>query len=123
MEICLFPHRCNTSIAYLSLFSEEGKRIPPEGFVFFKEVSYGKQVKGYNHLFQTLSPQSVFYFPSFLSVFGAYSMDVITSTSFGVNIDSMNNPQDPFVKEIKKLVKFDFSFQLFIFICKLAPAH
>ncbi|KAJ6659734.1 hypothetical protein lerEdw1_018449 [Lerista edwardsae] len=39
-------------------------------------------------------------------VFGCYSMDVITSTSFGVNIDSMNNPKDPFVKEIQKLTKF-----------------
>ncbi|XP_061455417.1 cytochrome P450 3A9-like [Rhineura floridana] len=39
-------------------------------------------------------------------VFGAYSMDVVTSTSFGVNIDSMNNPGDPFVKEIQKLTKF-----------------
>ncbi|XP_053131997.1 cytochrome P450 3A29-like isoform X2 [Hemicordylus capensis] len=39
-------------------------------------------------------------------VFGAYSMDVVTSTAFGVNIDSMNNPKDPFVKEIKKLTKF-----------------
>ncbi|XP_003228211.1 cytochrome P450 3A9 [Anolis carolinensis] len=39
-------------------------------------------------------------------VFGAYAMDVVTSTSFGVNIDSMNNPKDPFVKEIQKLTKF-----------------
>ncbi|XP_068941481.1 cytochrome P450 3A4-like [Petaurus breviceps papuanus] len=41
-------------------------------------------------------------------IFGAYSMDVITSTSFGVNIDSMNNQNDPFVREIKKLIKFSF---------------
>nr|XP_021535712.1 cytochrome P450 3A12-like [Neomonachus schauinslandi] len=41
-------------------------------------------------------------------IFGAYSMDVITSTSFGVNIDSLNNPQDPFVENTKKLLKFDF---------------
>uniref|UniRef100_A0A8C0GPI5 unspecific monooxygenase n=1 Tax=Chelonoidis abingdonii TaxID=106734 RepID=A0A8C0GPI5_CHEAB len=52
-------------------------------------------------------------------IFGAYSMDVVTSTSFGVNIDSMNNPKDPFVKEIKKLVKFNFFDPLFIliFVC------
>lgn len=42
-----------------------------------------------------------------VSIFGAYSMDVITSTSFGVNVDSLNNPQDPFVEKIKKLLKFD----------------
>ncbi|XP_037669450.1 LOW QUALITY PROTEIN: cytochrome P450 3A8-like [Choloepus didactylus] len=41
-------------------------------------------------------------------VFGAYSLDVITSTSFGVNMDSLSNPQDPFVQKVKKLVKFDF---------------
>ncbi|XP_014652589.1 PREDICTED: cytochrome P450 3A12 isoform X6 [Ceratotherium simum simum] len=41
-------------------------------------------------------------------ILGAYSMDVITSTSFGVNIDSLNNPQDPFVENCKKLLRFDF---------------
>ncbi|KAF3813919.1 hypothetical protein GH733_017951, partial [Mirounga leonina] len=55
-------------------------------------------------------------------IFGAYSMDVITSTSFGVNIDSLNNPQDPFVENTKKLLKFDlldpffFSVSLFPFL-------
>ncbi|XP_005367120.1 cytochrome P450 3A9 [Microtus ochrogaster] len=44
---------------------------------------------------------------SMKDIFGAYSMDVITSTSFGVNVDSLNNPQDPFVEKIKKLLKFD----------------
>ncbi|KAM9210123.1 cytochrome P450 3A4-like isoform 2-T2 [Dugong dugon] len=42
------------------------------------------------------------------SIFGAYSMDVITSTSFGVNIDSLNNPQDPLVQNVGKLLKFSF---------------
>ncbi|EGV96296.1 Cytochrome P450 3A9 [Cricetulus griseus] len=41
-------------------------------------------------------------------IFGAYSMDVITGTSFGVNVDSLNNPQNPFVQKVKKLLKFNF---------------
>ncbi|XP_025971986.2 cytochrome P450 3A12-like isoform X2 [Dromaius novaehollandiae] len=41
-------------------------------------------------------------------IFGAYSMDVVASTSFSVNIDSMNNPSDPFVTNIKKFLKFNF---------------
>ena len=44
---------------------------------------------------------------SLLSIFGAYSMDVITSTSFGVSVNSLNNPQDPFVEKAKKLLKAD----------------
>ncbi|XP_066496518.1 cytochrome P450 3A9-like [Tiliqua scincoides] len=47
---------------------------------------------------------------------GAYSMDVITSTSFGVNTDSINNPEDPFVKEARKLTKFDLFSPLFILL-------
>ncbi|KAK2508370.1 hypothetical protein MC885_001567 [Smutsia gigantea] len=47
-------------------------------------------------------------------IFGAYSMDVITSTSFGVNVDSLNNPQDPFVENAKKLFRFDFLDPLFL---------
>uniref|UniRef100_A0A8D1EZE9 unspecific monooxygenase n=1 Tax=Sus scrofa TaxID=9823 RepID=A0A8D1EZE9_PIG len=41
-------------------------------------------------------------------IFGAYSMDVITSTAFGVNVDSLNNPRDPFVQYARKLLRFDF---------------
>ena len=51
---------------------------------------------------------------SMKDIFGAYSMDVITATSFGVNIDSLNNPQDPFVEKIKKLLKFDIFDPLFL---------
>ncbi|KFO91421.1 Cytochrome P450 3A29, partial [Buceros rhinoceros silvestris] len=49
-------------------------------------------------------------------IFGAYSMDVVTSTSFSVNIDSMSNPSDPFVTNIKKFLKFSFLSPLFIFL-------
>ncbi|XP_041419690.1 cytochrome P450 3A30-like [Xenopus laevis] len=37
-------------------------------------------------------------------VIGAYSLDVMTSTSFSVNIDSLNKPSDPFVIHMKKLL-------------------
>ncbi|KAI4889690.1 hypothetical protein NFI96_028998 [Prochilodus magdalenae] len=47
-------------------------------------------------------------------LFGAYSMDVITSSAFSVDIDSLNNPKDPFVTKVKKLVDFDFLSPLFL---------
>lgn len=50
------------------------------------------------------------------SIFGAYSMDVVTGTSFSVNIDSMNNPSDPFVINMKKCLTFSFLNPLFLFI-------
>lgn len=49
--------------------------------------------------------------------FGAYSMDVVTSTAFSVDIDSLNNPKDPFVTNIKKMLKFDFGLCLLPDIC------
>ncbi|KAI4884178.1 hypothetical protein NFI96_027842 [Prochilodus magdalenae] len=48
--------------------------------------------------------------------FGPYSMDVVTSTAFSVDIDSLNNPNDPFVTNIKKLLKFDFLNPLFVLV-------
>ncbi|NWW30698.1 CP3AT protein, partial [Panurus biarmicus] len=49
-------------------------------------------------------------------IFGAYSMDVVTSTSFSVNIDSMNNPNDPFVTNIKKFLQFSFLSPVFLLL-------
>ncbi|XP_057891786.1 cytochrome P450 3A29-like [Melospiza georgiana] len=49
-------------------------------------------------------------------IFGAYSMDVVTSTSFSVNVDSMNNPNDPFVTNIKKFLQFSFISPLFLLL-------
>ncbi|NXS90956.1 CP3AO protein, partial [Jacana jacana] len=49
-------------------------------------------------------------------IFGAYSMDVVTSTSFSVNIDSMGNPSDPFVTNIKKFLKFSLLNPVFVLL-------
>ncbi|KAF5889818.1 cytochrome P450 3A30-like [Clarias magur] len=46
--------------------------------------------------------------------FGAYSMDVVTSTAFSVDINSLNNPKDPFVSNIKKMLKFNFFNPVFL---------
>lgn len=49
----------------------------------------------------------MFLHPLWCRVFGPYSMDVVTSTAFSVDIDSINHPTDPFVKNIKRMVKFN----------------
>ncbi|XP_056131174.1 cytochrome P450 3A30-like isoform X1 [Lampris incognitus] len=49
-------------------------------------------------------------------IFGPYSMDVVTSTAFSVDIDSINNPSDPFVTNIKKMVKFNFLSPLLVIV-------
>ncbi|NXL84313.1 C340 protein, partial [Alectura lathami] len=49
-------------------------------------------------------------------IFGAYSMDVVASTSFSVDIDSMGNPSDPFVTNIKKFLKFSFLNPIFMLL-------
>uniref|UniRef100_A0A4W5KJJ2 Cytochrome P450 3A n=1 Tax=Hucho hucho TaxID=62062 RepID=A0A4W5KJJ2_9TELE len=43
-------------------------------------------------------------------------MDVVTSTAFSVDIDSLNNPSDPFVSNVKKMLKFDLFNPLFLLV-------
>ncbi|XP_077172321.1 cytochrome P450 3A21-like [Paroedura picta] len=49
-------------------------------------------------------------------LFGAYSMDVVASTSFSIDVDSMNNPNDPFVTHLKKFLKFNFFNSLLLLV-------
>ncbi|XP_028840931.1 cytochrome P450 3A27-like isoform X2 [Denticeps clupeoides] len=47
-------------------------------------------------------------------IFGPFNMDVLTSTSFSVETDSINNPDDAFVSHMKKLMKFNILNPLFL---------
>ncbi|XP_060696804.1 cytochrome P450 3A21-like [Hemiscyllium ocellatum] len=53
--------------------------------------------------------------------FGAFSVDVITSTAFSVDVDSISNPNDPFVKNAKELINFSL-FDLSMIITVLFPS-
>ncbi|KAI4832505.1 hypothetical protein KUCAC02_015469 [Chaenocephalus aceratus] len=53
--------------------------------------------------------------------FGAYSMDVMASCAFSVDVDSINNPSHPLIKHASKLFKFNpllFIFQA-MFVTKI----
>ncbi|XP_077380931.1 cytochrome P450, family 3, subfamily A, polypeptide 65 [Festucalex cinctus] len=80
-----------------------------EMFVIMKRHSANlvSSMKKKAHLNQTLELKEFF---------GSYSMDVVTSTAFSVDLDSINNPTDPFVTNIKKLLKFDLFNPLFLLI-------
>lgn len=52
----------------------------------------------------------------FCRAFAPYSMDVVASTAFSVDIDSINHPADPFLANIKKFAKFDFFNPLLVLV-------
>ncbi|XP_068197584.1 cytochrome P450 3A27-like isoform X2 [Antennarius striatus] len=39
-------------------------------------------------------------------IFGPYSIDIVTSSAFSVDVDSINRPTDPFLVNVKKMVSF-----------------
>ncbi|XP_051877925.1 cytochrome P450 3A30-like [Pristis pectinata] len=53
-------------------------------------------------------------------VFGSYSMDVVASTSFSLDIDSINNPDDPLVTNVKIFTDFSF-FSLDLLLILIFP--
>ena len=43
-------------------------------------------------------------------------MDVVSSTALSVDLDSINHPSDPFVSNIKRMVKFNFMNPLLVLV-------
>lgn len=41
-------------------------------------------------------------------LFGPYSLDVVASSSFSIAADSINNPDDPFIINVKKIINMNF---------------
>lgn len=58
------------------------------------------------HCYQIIFVQSKD-FP-FHRLFGPYSLDVVASSSFSVDADSINNPDDPFIINVKKIIQLNF---------------
>ncbi|XP_032897021.1 cytochrome P450 3A30-like [Amblyraja radiata] len=54
-------------------------------------------------------------------IFGPYGLDAISSTSLSVDVDSINNPDDPLATNIKKLIDFTLFGPAFI-LALIVPA-
>uniref|UniRef100_A0A8C9ZTA1 unspecific monooxygenase n=1 Tax=Sander lucioperca TaxID=283035 RepID=A0A8C9ZTA1_SANLU len=83
-----------------------------------KEVKLCCSINRKHFLSQTFGWFNFFLVPTllFFRVFGPYSMDVVTSTAFSVDVDSINHPSDPFVANIKRMVKFNLLNPLLVLV-------
>ena len=62
---------------------------------------------------------NLFVFIFNFSVFRGYTMDVICSTGFGIEVDSQRNPDNPFIKYAKELLEVEVAANpLNVFSCK-----
>ena len=54
----------------------------------------------------------------YCSSMGAFTMDVIASSAFGLEIDSLNEPNNPFIFYAKKVFDFKSASMLIFTLCK-----
>ena len=54
-------------------------------------------------------------------LFGAYTMDAIAKCGFGLDVDSQQNKDDPFVRNAKKAFDFGLFKPAFILVGELMP--
>ena len=59
----------------------------------------------------------------YCSYCGAYTMDVIASTAFGIEIDSHNDPKNQFVQNCKEIFKFSFGSPRILIFCMFLLVH
>ncbi|XP_034154420.2 cytochrome P450 3A56-like [Pangasianodon hypophthalmus] len=107
-----------------SVKDEKWKRIRASLSPFFtsgrlKEI-FPIAEKYANHFTDNLKKRNPREAVKIKDVFAPYMMDVVTSASFSVEIDSINNPDDPFVVQLKKFLNINF-FSPLILIITLFP--
>ncbi|XP_052098012.1 cytochrome P450 3A29-like [Mytilus californianus] len=77
--------------------------------------------RSYESLLENLKPKAKAGEPiEFKQVFGAYTMDIIASAGFGLDVDSQKNPENKFTKYAKML--FDFKFSRLIILIMAFPS-
>ena len=60
-------------------------------------------------------PHIFIYVPVLFRCFGCFTMDVIASVAFATQVDSQNNPDDPFVRHAQMFFSFSFFRPIMLF--------